>query len=75
MWKEFRRLTRMKRLPKPNFREYDLMDEYPYVSGALRVYTQETLQVNPDTKRFYDYEILEPGTAVSPKLEEIENAL
>ncbi len=74
MWKEFRRLTRMKRLPKPNFREYDLMDEYPYVSGALRVYTQETLQVNPDTKRFYDYEILEPGTAVSPKLEEIENA-
>ena len=41
---------------KPPFEEYDVMEEYPYVYSAIRIYAQEILQVNPDTGRIYEVE-------------------
>ena len=52
--KEVRNLSR--KLPRPKLSEYDKMAEYPYVYSALLLYTEEILQVNPDTGRIYEVE-------------------
>ena len=45
------------KLRKPGWGEYDKMAEYPYVYSALLLYTEEILQVNPDTGRIYDVDV------------------
>lgn len=52
--REIKRLQR--KLAKPRYSEYELMTEYPYVYSALLLYTEEILQVNPDTGRIYEVE-------------------
>jgi hypothetical protein len=74
MIKDWRKLTSSRPLPRPRFEEYDKMEEYPYVSSALMVYTQETLQVNPDTGRIYEVEVLKGDEqSILKKIADIED--
>ncbi len=50
-----KRLNR--KLPKPNWAEYEKMAEYPYINSALFLYTEEMLQVDPDTQKFFAVEV------------------
>ncbi len=73
-WKNFLRRGKTSWYKKPNFSIYDQMEQYPYVYSALRVYTQETLQVNPDTGRPYEVRVVSGGDKVKGLIEEVEDA-
>lgn len=76
LWKEWKSLQRRQRnrwYKKPNFSIYDSMEQYPYVYSALRVYTQETLQVNPDTGKPYEKRVISGGSKAQGLIEELED--